>query len=62
MQVPYEEHPLIHTRRNPSWDQFKKRGAAVLRYGDHFQRVRNPSATRVPLPQLAGHIVDRRIW
>jgi hypothetical protein len=48
MQVPYEEYPLIHTRQNPSWDQFKQRGAAVLRYGDHFQRVRNSSAAEVP--------------
>jgi hypothetical protein len=44
VQVPYEEYPLIHTRQNPSWDQFKKRGNAVLRYGDHFQRVCNSSA------------------
>jgi hypothetical protein len=52
MQVPYEEYPLIHTRQNPSWDQFKQRGAAVLRYGDHFQRVRNSSAAEVPTLNL----------
>lgn len=40
LQVPYEEYPLIHTRQNPSWDDFKKRGNAVLRYSDEYQRVR----------------------
>lgn len=54
MQVPYEEYPLIHTRQNPSWDQFKQRGSRVLRYGDHFQRVRNSSAAEVPIRNVLG--------
>lgn len=39
MQVPYEEHPLIHTRQNPSWDQFKQRASQVLRYDQDMQQV-----------------------
>ena len=64
MQVPYEEYPLIHTRQSPSWDQFKQRGAAVLRYGDHFQRVRNSSAAEVPTLRswLCASIAGRHAW
>lgn len=62
MPVPYEEYPLIHTRQNPSWDQFKQRASKVLRYDQEMQQARSLHFKTEGEYRLFGNLAGFWFW